>query len=87
MTERSGWRADEEGQDSEINAERRQDAYQLGERIVLDIRDESIRHGAIFLLVTRIKELAEAFRDKGFDVLDLSLCWLGSNISFPTTLT
>jgi hypothetical protein len=60
--------------------------HQLGERLVFMMHKESLKHGAKFVLVTRIPKLYEASLEQGIYVLNVSAALRNNKFKLPDNL-
>ena len=50
----------------------RKELHELGQAIIYAMHEESLKHGAVFVLATQIKELDQATRDKRVFFIDVA---------------
>jgi hypothetical protein len=65
----------------------RRELYELGAAIIYAMNEESSKHGATFVLVTRVKELYQATLDKQIFSLDVSRPMSNSKFNLPDGLS
>jgi hypothetical protein len=64
----------------------KKELHDLGEALVFKMREESLKHGAVFVLVTRINELYEASLRKHMFSIDVSKQLSNPRFSLPDNL-
>lgn len=62
------------------------DLYELGEALIFAMHEESLKHGATFVLVTHIEELHQACLEKQILSLDVSIPLTNNKFSLPGNL-